>query len=79
MKTYEIIISRVHKGSPYNCSFVIPELQTDMPIDEVINHPEVNEAINRTFGKKLRVEIWELFTQSIALVGYEVEKTKAII
>lgn len=79
MRTYEVIISRVHKGSPYNCSCVIPELQTDMPIDEVINHPEVNEAINRTFGKKLRVEIWELFAQSTAFVQYEVEKLKTII
>lgn len=79
MKTYEVIISRVHKGSPYNCSAVIPELQTDIPIDEVINHPEVDEAINRTFGRKLRVEIWELFAQSTAFVQYEVEKLKAII
>lgn len=76
---YEIQISRLHKGSPFNCSEVIPELQSDLSIDEVIDLPEVSRAIDKTFGRNLRVFISEVFPFTGKFIEYEVTKPKAIL
>lgn len=74
MKKVEVFINRVHKGSPYNVSHVIPELEVD-DLDKVIFMKDVLTPIAETYGKKLIVQICP-FGESF-LYEYEIEKTKA--
>ncbi|MGV0854636.1 hypothetical protein ACTS95_08030 [Empedobacter brevis] len=75
---YEIQISRIHKGSPYNVSTVIPRLKSTKTIESIIDLPEVDELINKTYGKHLIVHIHGE-NPSSHYMQYEVTKSKAII
>ena len=56
MKTFEIEIIRIHKGSPYNCSGYIPEINA-VDEDAAFNHPNVQSLIKSIYGKSLKVWI----------------------
>ncbi|NOS92482.1 MAG: hypothetical protein HOP30_11205 [Cyclobacteriaceae bacterium] len=79
MLTVSVEISRIHKGAPYNCAFYLPDLQVE-DFEKAIDHPVVEEAINKTFGKKLVVNL-HLFGKMASphWLCYEVEKPKAIL
>jgi len=73
---HQVEIIRIHKGSPYNCSHYIPEIIHHNK-HEVINIPEVQNAINKTFGRKLIVNVST--DNDTTYLQYEIEKPKAII
>lgn len=73
---HSVDISRVHKGSPYNCSGFIPEIVCS-DREDVINMPEVQTLINNTYGKHLIVTV---HTQNeIDYLQYDITKPKAIV
>ncbi len=73
---HSVEICRVHKGSPFNCSAYIPEIVCENR-EDVIDLKEVDELINKTFGKSLIVNI---YTQSETdLLRYEITKDRAIL
>ena len=76
MAKYEVEITRNHKQSLYNCKYYIPELITDLPIENVIDHPEVIAGIHVSFGKSLNVFVYDLDTGMIDVT--EITKSKAI-
>jgi hypothetical protein len=71
-----IEIIRLHKQSKYNCVGCIPEIQCSND-DDVINMPEVQTLINKSYGKNLIVNICPFF--DTYLLTYEVSKPKAIL
>lgn len=74
--THTVEIQRIHKSSPYNCAGYIPEIiHNDR--EKVIDLPEVQEAIDKTFGKKLIVIISS--SNETSFLQYEIEKPKAIL
>lgn len=76
MAKYEVEITRNHKKSIYNCKYYIPELITDLPIEEIVDHPEVLEGIHASFGKSLNVFVYDLTTGMNQLTV--ITKSKAI-
>lgn len=52
----DVQISRVYKSSPYNVSEFLPNV-TGTNIDEVLESPQVQQLIGKTFGKNLIVSI----------------------
>jgi hypothetical protein len=73
---HEIQINRVCKSSPYNCAAVIPAIECDNR-GEIINLPEVQALINKTYGKKLIVQVLTPFETSY--LQYEIVKSKAVL
>lgn len=74
---HEVHLCRVHKSSPYNVSAVIPEIINE-DRNEVINMPEVQNLIKKTYGKMFYLFV---FTEESGgyHIRYEIEKTKAIL
>lgn len=73
---HSVEINRVHKKSPYNCSGYIPEIVCS-DREKVIDLPEVQALINRTYGRHLIVNI---HTESQRdFLQYEIVKPQAII
>lgn len=75
-EVFHVTISRVHKSSPYNCVGYIPEIKAPT-MEDVINLPEVDNLINKTYGKKLTVIVDS--NRTIDFLEYDVIKPKAII
>ncbi|WP_437918413.1 hypothetical protein [Sphingobacterium sp. LRF_L2] len=67
---------RNHKRSICNCKYYIPELITDLAIEEVTNHPDVIEGIHESYGRSLNVFVYDLNTGESQLTV--VTKSKAI-
>ncbi len=76
MSKFEITLNRIHKGSPFNCSGYLPEVECN-DIDNVYYLPEVQEMINKTFGKKFVLQVQEFGKTSF--IQYEISKPKAIV
>jgi len=74
---HEVHVCRIHKGSPYNLSAVIPEIRNENR-DDVINTPDVQNLINKTYGKKLIVQVHTEKSDGYYL-QYEVEKPRAVL
>lgn len=69
-------ICRVHKGSPFIVSHVIPSIKVDKP-ELLILRDEVQDAIRSTFGKSLVVQIYA--EKSENYLEYRVFKNKSKI
>lgn len=76
MKLFEVEISRIHKGSPYNCVGYLNEVQCENE-NSVIDLPKVDDLINKTYGKKLIVTISQ--KGQVPYLQYEILKSKAIL
>jgi hypothetical protein len=74
---HEVEIGRIHKGSPYNCAAVIPKIECENR-EEVINLPEVQELMGKTFGRRLRVYVNTIEPYMGDFLEYEFVKTRAI-
>lgn len=52
----DVQISRVHKSSPYNVSEFLPNV-TGTNEDEIFKSQQVQQLIDKTFGKNLIISI----------------------
>lgn len=78
LKSFDVMISRVHKSSPYNVSGYLYDVKA-MKIEDVINLKEVDNEINKTFEKKLIVQIYENSSNKINMLEFNIEKLRAVI
>lgn len=75
-REFEVQINRVHAGAPYNCAAYIPSVWCENE-DDVINLPEVQKLINKTYGKRFTVHVMPVRGRSY--LQYEVAKHRAVI
>lgn len=52
----DVQIKRVHKSSPYNVSEFLPNIEGTNE-DEIFKSPQVQQLIDKTFGKNLIISI----------------------
>ncbi len=72
----EIFLNRIHKSSPYNCSGYIGEIEGKNEL-EILNNKEVQELINKTYGKKFILQICP--KNETHFFQFEIEKPKATL
>ncbi|MEI7488509.1 MAG: hypothetical protein WCJ72_14085 [Chryseobacterium sp.] len=80
MKTFEIEINRIHAGSPYNCAYPPTDIKLNaQTADEAIHSPEIQDIINKTYGRELRVHVYSRESPRVPHTIFHVSKSKALL
>jgi hypothetical protein len=73
---HQVQISRIIKNSPYNIAAWLDDVVCDSA-DKVISLPKVQQVVNQTYGKTLKVYV---YTDGESYVyAYQINKNSAII